>query len=281
MYRVQRLVTSIQKYNKERIPFYLSVPEQDIPLFAAAINLPSPYLITDESIITANSLHRVEKFKEYDGRLTQQVIKADFWRLGYCENYLCLDSDCEFIRDFYYRDFINNGIPYTVITESKSHLEFCDRYYLSKVRENFNQISESIKLAFERQGKNYDFGPMPLVWSAKVWKSLSDHLWKNNQQSLLDFILIHPSEITLYGESLLKYEAIKLIPCEPFFKVYHYESQYYYDNKRKVTNDLIAKNYLGIIKQSNWENLNFDKSNKGFFSKLIKVIKTKIRYQTV
>ena len=36
----------------------------------------------------------------------QQVIKSEFWRLEKAKNYLVLDADCIFIRDFYQSDFI-------------------------------------------------------------------------------------------------------------------------------------------------------------------------------
>ena len=43
---------------------------------------------------------------------------------GICENYLCIDSDSEFIRDFYYSDFMyNDNTPYTIMHESKGFLE--------------------------------------------------------------------------------------------------------------------------------------------------------------
>ena len=118
--RVKRLAGSIAKYNVEQIAFYVSVPLADIPLFRQALSTYDVTLIEDETIIRANPALDQQKINELRGWLSQQIVKSEFWRLGLAENYLCLDSDCQFIRPFTQSDFITpDGYPYTIMHEAK------------------------------------------------------------------------------------------------------------------------------------------------------------------
>src|ERR1039458_7883707 len=104
--RAQRLALSIQKFNDDEIPFYVSVPEADMPLFREHLAGLKVTFICDEEIISANPNHNLEHIRLMPGTLSQQVVKSEFWRLGLSENYVCLDSDNEFIRKFYKTDFL-------------------------------------------------------------------------------------------------------------------------------------------------------------------------------
>ena len=35
------------------------------------------------------------------GYINQEIVKLCFWETGLADNYLCLDSDAEFVRDFH------------------------------------------------------------------------------------------------------------------------------------------------------------------------------------
>jgi hypothetical protein len=71
--------------------------------------------------------------------------------------------------------------------------------------------------------------------------------------NLADAILQAPIESRWYGEALLAYGAIPLLPCQALFKVYHYAWQYDRDRRDGVTSLDLAQFYCGEIKQSNWE----------------------------
>lgn len=280
--RARRLALSIQKYNKDEIPFYVSVPEADIPLFREQLAGLNITFICDEEIISANPKHDLEHIRLMPGTLSQQVVKSEFWRLGLSENYVCLDSDNEFIRKFCRTDFLaSDGHPYTVITEGKEFLEFSARYHLPKVPVNFQKDSRQVQELFGRNGKIYSFGIPPLVWSKEVWVSLEQGMLIPRNQSFADLIIQCPHELRIYGEALLKYRPIPLWPCEDIFKNYLYQSQYFYDKKRGITIDMLSKNYLGIVRQSNWEGEHFGIPKKSFGSRLNKKIKKFIRWLSV
>jgi hypothetical protein len=87
--------------------------------------------------------------------------------------------------------------------------------------------------------------------------------------------------LRLYGEALLKYRAIPLWPCEDIFKNYLYQSQYLYDRKRGVNAEMLSKNYLGFVRQSNWDGDQFGAPKKSIASRCNRNIKRFIRWLTV
>ena len=97
--RTIKLAESIQKHNKAHIPFYISVPAEDVDLFKEHLGGLNAIIFDEKDIFKANPKLDIEKLYSIRGGLRQQVIKSEFWRLGISENYLVLDSDCIFIRD--------------------------------------------------------------------------------------------------------------------------------------------------------------------------------------
>lgn len=280
--RAKRLASSITRFNKDRIPFYISAPEADLQLFKEQMNGLEVNIITDEEIILSNPKHDLKQINQMTGTLSQQIVKSEFWRLGLSENYVCIDSDNEFIRDFFKSDFLTpDETPYTVISEEKEFFEFCDRYHLKNVPINFKRDSALVQELFERDGRMYSFGIPPLIWSRKVWISLEENLLNPRNLSLADLITKYPFELRIYGEALLKYRPIPLWPCSDIFKTYHYNSQHFYDKKRGITIDMISKNYLGVVKQSNWEGEHFGTSKKSLPSRINKKIKKFMRWLSV
>jgi hypothetical protein len=71
--------------------------------------------------------------------------------------------------------------------------------------------------------------------------------------SLQDAIVQMPVESHWYGEALLKYLAIPIMPCQPLFKVYHYGWQFESDQQMGIGNEQLAQIYSGVIYQSSWE----------------------------
>lgn len=242
--RLVNLVNSINQFNIDKIPFYVSVPIEDIKLFKQIDNIE---LVADNDIIIDNK----------EGWTYQQIVKANFWKLGICENYLCLDSDSYFIRDFRKKDFLyNDSIPYTVIHEQKELFSWTvtKKNILGfDPKESFLLDRKKIMIdVFNRQGKYYDFGPSPVIWSCKVWKDLEEKYILPNNIKFRDLIEYSPSEFSWYGESLLNFKSIDLYPIEPIFKVFHYAQQYDEYKQQGITEDMISQNYMGIILQSNY-----------------------------
>jgi hypothetical protein len=239
VYRAKDLFDSICKYNVDNIPFYISCPVKDIELFKQVLG--NVDIIVDEEIDRNN-----------EGWKGQQIVKSQFWKLGLCENYVCIDSDCIFIKEFKVSDFMfDDKTPYTICHEYKSFFEFMEKYPLNfDPYESFVKERKHIMELFGREGVIYDFGPGPTIWSTKVWKDLEDNYLIPNNLKFSNLIEENGSEFTWYGEWLLYSQIIRLMPKGPLFKNYHYPHQYEYDKKTNYTKEKISKLYLGIGLQS-------------------------------
>jgi hypothetical protein len=121
------------------------------------------------------------------------------------------------------------------------------------ILDNFRRESTQVQEFFGRIGKHYNFGPNPPVWDRRVWLSLDEKLMSPRGLSLLDLVLKSPNEFRWYGEALLKYKAIALMPSQSLFKVYHYAWQLRSDRKAKVGEAELATLYCGVLYQSAWE----------------------------
>lgn len=274
--RVKRLAESIEKFNHEQIPFYVSVPSLDMALFQEALVGLSITFIRDEEIVRANPSLDQEKIDALEGWKSQQIIKSEFWRLDISESYLCIDSDCQFIRPFSQDDFItSDGYPYVIVHEAKELLQFAIKHGMKQVSDNFHKERQQIMEIFGRTGHHYDFGPSPLLWSKQVWEELEEKFFKPRNMNFYDAIMLFPGEIQWYGEAMLKYHPFPLTPVEPYFKVYSYERQFIMGKQHGETIERLACDYLGVCYQSNWER-NFSLNQKPLLSRLVRWVRRKI-----
>ena len=252
--RVVRLARSVQQFNTEGIPFQVSVPRVELPLFREHLAGLNVALLADEDIIHASPRIDMAQLHGMPGYLSQQVVKSEFWRLGLCTAYLCLDSDAFFIRSFGQADFMaEDGTPYTMLDEAHDLLEDALRHKRERVVSAFNKEADQVQQLFQRVGRRYSFGPFPLVWHRAVWESLDVHYLQPKGMNLADAIAQAPIESRWYGEALLAYKAVPLLPCQALFKVYHYAWQIDQDRRAGVDMQQLAQFYCGAIYQSAWE----------------------------
>ncbi|TDM00504.1 MAG: hypothetical protein C4K58_04675 [Flavobacteriaceae bacterium] len=241
------LVESIRKYNSDKIPLLISVNDSDYDFFKT--EYPNLNIIPDSEIY---------KSKVEIGWVYQQTIKSQLHKLNIAHNYVCLDSDSYFIRDFYITDFMFDDItPYTLIHEQKELFQWTDNNLKtlgSNPKEYFFNVCNKVMSEFKRKGVVYDFGPSPVIWSTKVWRSFEVEYLQKNNKTFDDIITDVPSEFTWYGEWLLFSKKIEIYPREPLFKVFHYQKQFkdYIKQGNKIEN--LESNYLGVVMQSNWKN---------------------------
>lgn len=277
--RVERLLESIEKYNKSSLPVYISVPAKDIDLFRENLSKFSFTLINEEDILKKNTRIDTTLLYQKRGWIQQQIIKSEFWRLDLSDNYLVMDSDCLFIRDFTVEDFMaEENVPYSIINEGKEVLQSTERFGPSYARAGYIKDRAPIRDIMGRKGIIYDFGYAPFLWSKKVWESLDENFLKPNNMSFLDAILTCDSEFTWYGESLLKYRAIPLYPRNELFKHYHYEHQYWVDKSLGYNEKILQKDFMGVVYQSNWQIWKDFGNSKKISSKLLKSLKRAIKY---
>ena len=279
--RLKRLLLSIQQFNKDKIDFYISTPESERKLLDEVIGDIGGYIwVSDESIICSNPRVKHNIHLDMPGGQSQANIKSEFWRLGFTKNYVCLDSDCIFIKNFSKADFLDEtGTPYTVIFQNKDYFQLSIDRGFSKNIKNLVSEGDRVKSIFKREGPNYYCHCPPFIWSAAVWRSLDEKYLIPNQLTLWDLATRDHPETLIYLEALLKYKAIDLKPIEQLFRVYYYDWQYYFMRRAGENLEKIKENYIGVVYQSNWESeLNYGAPNKPFFSRKLKQIKRFLRY---
>ncbi|WP_240553558.1 DUF6492 family protein [Polynucleobacter aenigmaticus] len=278
--RLKLLLQSIEQYNVEQIPFYISTPSSERGLLEEVLGKQGYIWIADEDIVSANPGSSLEQYRAMPGGLSQQIIKAEFWRLSLSENYLCIDSDSKFIHSFQYSDFINDdNVPYTVLHQNKELFQMADNRSHPKVERDLRVEAERVKALFGRSGPNFYGAPSPFNWSMKVWKSLDQEYLQLQGMTIWDLITPEFPESVIYCEALLKYRAIPLIAIEPLFRAYHYDWQYFLMKRLGETTEKIARNYLGVIYQSAWDIDNqIGHSNKSLPSRLLRRLKRFGRY---
>lgn len=279
--RVKRLVKSLQKHNIQSIPFYISTPHADRDTLFELIGESADFhWVSDESIVQSNPRSPKDIEKSKSGGIGQQVIKSEFWRLGIADNYLCIDSDSEFIRDFTKSDFLSpDGFPYTVLHQNKELFQLATNRGYLRVERDLRREAETVKALFGRVGPNYYCAPAPFIWSAKVWESLDTQYLQPRGITLWDLVIPEHPESLIYGEALLAYQAIPVRAIEPLFRIYHYDWQYYLARRLGETVDKLKQNFIGVIYQSAWESeLDFGAPSKSFLSRALKRVKRFLRF---
>ena len=256
--RVKRLLDSLARHNPERLPVVIAVPEADMAVFRDITAGHAAQLVSDEDIVRshpqATERDLLARYRATPGYRLQQVVKADAWRLLGCESWLCMDSDTVFLRDISRSDFITpSGHPYTLLHQSRELMQLAVNHGHADMLANFRTESARVKTLFGRSGPDLDFGPTPVLWSARVWADLHERFLAPRGWTLWDAVDHVPTEIRWYGEALLAYRSIPLDAIEPLFRVYHHEWQYIAMQRQGETAQTLARQFLGAVYQSNWE----------------------------
>lgn len=251
--RAERLVKSIRAYNRDHIPLYLIVPFEDLSSFQDKLGTEDINFLVDSDILDITMSFSESTEISLPPVIMQQVIKSEFWRLDLAENFLIIDSDSYFIRDFTIKDFMfNEDTPYTIMNEGRHQLDWAARAGNERFIRDYHELRERALGLFGRKGPHFDFAPTPMICSSKVWMVMYEKVAKPAGESFYDQIVRFPCETQWYGEFLLHDQTIPIIPREPLFKVWGFEDQWKEGMSLGETDEVLSRNYLGVIDQSYW-----------------------------
>jgi len=246
---VERLVKSYKKYNVDRIPLYLVVPESDRKAFEKFSDNDIELLILES--ITNDLVHDRSVFGFRPGYVNQQIIKLAFWEKRFCENYFCMDSDGEFIRDFFVSDFMyDSDTPFTILVED-NELAVEPEYYRDYWRDReklIRLIQKEVGLIDKRMLTCHGFA----ILSSRVLESLHDNYLLPNNLTYRDLLSKAPYEFSWYNMWLQKDRTIPIEFREHIVKYFHHKNHHLEYLQRGITLQDIARGYIGIVVNSNF-----------------------------
>ena len=246
----KRLIQSFHKFNKDNIHMFVVVPKDDVKIFQQIENQNNISILDETSIglelVTDNSVGGIRP-----GYIIQELIKLGFWETRLCDNYLCIDSDSEFIKHFYINDFMYDKVtPYSVLIEDKE-LQVDPEYHsiFWKSRENsLNKIKEFIDFKDPRSLTYH----ANITFNSEVLKSFKTDLLNKKRITYIDVLKISAYEFSWYNFWLQKTKTIPIEIKEPFFKMFHSKTQHLNYLRMGIKIEDIARGYLGITMNSNY-----------------------------
>ena len=247
--RFELMLSSFNTHNVDNIDLIVSVPETELDLFKK-FESNTVSVISDESYagkhFTNEKLHGLSV-----GYCNQEICKLAFWESKIAKNYLCIDSDLFFIRDFHESDFMaDKNTPFTILVMDKD-------LAIEKHYHDFwlwrQEFIKKIYAAVDLNDKRLRTCHGMQVMNARVLKSLKDDFMKPHKYDYADLIAIAPYEFTWYNAWFQKCGLVREVAVEPFFKTFHMRIEYTMSRLRGLTVDDYAYDYVGIILNGNWD----------------------------
>ena len=251
------LFKTFQKHNRDGITLYVMLPKDDEELFKSCMageDLQNIIVLKEEDELGkhldfSDLSGRFESYMK-NGYLNQQIIKLAFWECKLCENYMCIDSDGYFIRDFYLKDFMyDTDVPYTVLIEDND-LKADPYYYYRFWTHSREQMIPNIQREFNMEDERLMTCHGFQIFSCKVLEDFYERYMKINELSYSKVLEKCALEFSWYNLWLQKEKVIPIHPCEPLFKTFHTERQYIMTWLSGVEEVDLARSYIGIVMNS-------------------------------
>jgi len=245
----ERMVESFHRFNKDDLPLFIVVPDEDRDLFSPLVQRNTEILL--ESAFAGHLVHE-PMWDLRPGYINQEIIKLAFWEQGLTENYFCADSELVFIRDFGFDDFMFDATtPYTVLVEDND-LKVEPRYYRDHWQgreQHLRNIQELVGL-HDRRLLTCHGHP---VMSATVLNALKQDFMSPRGWDYRDLLAKAPYEFSWYNFWLQKSRAIAIEQHEPLVKTIHHEGQLLELGLQGIELEDLARGYVGLVINSNFQ----------------------------
>lgn len=248
--QAKRLTETFLRFNTEQISMHVLVPDEDEELFSSLrsenVNI-IPYSYVPVRLAT----EPVCGIRP--GYVNQGILKLSFHRLNLASNYLCVDSDSEFIRGFAVSSFFSaDGRPLQVLYEDKDL--HCDLSYLA--RHGDARVGHLQSIWSTLGG----VGPFPAsshgfsVFRTIVLQEMESSLFREGNRDFLDLVQFSGGgfEFSWYNFFLtLHYDDY--VQVEPFFKTFHSYEEFLSFRIFGFRNFDWSKRYVGVVINSNFQ----------------------------
>jgi hypothetical protein len=246
--RARLLVESFNEFCKDDMRLCIVVLESDFLLFSS-LQSEKVILITQESIPVRFATDSICGIRP--GYINQEIVKMTFWKMDIFDNYLCLDSDGVFIRNFDTTDFMfSEDEPFTVMSDDKELMcnpDYQDMWIAreARIRKIYN-IYGIAQPKYIRTCHGFQ------VLNSDILLELEVEFMKPRNLDYLDLLEISPYEFSWYTLFLVK-TGRKIHQTENFFKCYHNAKQYLGDIILGIDSSILANGYIGLIINSNFQ----------------------------
>jgi hypothetical protein len=245
---VHRLLDSIYRHNRDRIGVFISVPVDDVAAFQdLSRRFNDVSVLADDDFKIPRVDRKIWGFAP--GYITQQLVKLSVQLLSEARNYVILDSDIYFIRDFAREDFIaSDGTGLTVLTEDKDLMADPSWAPFAEPRaKKIDLIADRLDVPTLSPATCFN----NTVFQASVLRDFHD--WCGSESlSLLDLMTIAPVEFAWYNLFLAKHCSERLVRIEPFIRIFHTRSHYRRLVGAGFSHESLCRSYLGVCINSNW-----------------------------
>jgi hypothetical protein len=250
----QRLLKSFNQHNKDRITLFILAPGAQLPelmelcrheLCDDIIALPEEKYCR---YLVSGKVHDISP-----GYINQEIVKLSFWENQLCDNYMCLDSDAVFIRDFYTYDFMyDDDTPYSVLFEDNA-LKSDPIYYQSFWIErevSIRKIQTEMDVHDKRMITCHGFQ----IFSKKVLCDFKINFLDRKGYTYSSLMEISPYEFSWYNFWLQMAKPIDIHFCGEIFHYYHMAHQHICAVLSGITIGDLARSYVGLVINGNFQN---------------------------
>ncbi len=216
---------SVEKHFNAKVPFYLVVPREDLPNFLKLYNnslknneiSQVPTFITEEEVLQKCHIPQAKinhlKAKPRSGWLIQQVIKFCFHSTNLAKDYMSIDSDIYFTRNFTKEMLYHDSTLKTVGrilgngSESSGQKKFNKVKKLGNVdpEQAYRYQSHSFIRYIFKGGLDpwYDFVSGFALWSSDILYQMGSYIKAELDYDFADLINLVPWEMQWYGQFVM------------------------------------------------------------------------------
>jgi len=247
--RAQVMVETFNRFNRDGITLHISCPAQDQAAFSPLAG-PKVQIIADESF-AGPFLADQPMNGMSTGYVNQQICKLNFYRTGLAANYLAVDSDTVFIRDFHTSDFMHDaGVPYTVLVMDKDlsierhyrHVHWVSRQALiAQIYAYVGVNDRRLRACHNAQ-----------VMNIRVLDTLHREFMRSKGLNYIEMLRLVGYEFSWYNVWFQKCRYVPEFAVEPFFKMLHMRPEYVMSRIRLLREQDYAEAYVGLVLNSKW-----------------------------